>query len=435
MLWVPMESPGLEPFPLPSHRFWMPLASALQAAGITLTGGLLDAFRSAQLATTLVAIAIAPATYLLARRLDLSPRASAVVAFVAGVGGAQAAAWSSLDNFAPLALLGTLLIAALPGIARGERAAILLGGVALGLIVLSRADGILYALAPVVAAFARPRAALGTLVIGALVALPWELRNLALGLPEGQLARTILLLRYEDFFRLEPPTLAAYLASLDLAVAQKMRALVVNGLTFLLATLVVLGPVALVTAARRRGDPLARGWLALVVALYLVQSLVFTLHSTAGSFSHSLSGLVPAAIALGVAGSLGLIRAARPAAAFSLVVATVAFAVYAVVLWREAFDPPLEARRAAVASGSIQTPALALNVPAWRYVLDGPALITPAEGLPAARDLARRYGARTLILEAGHASAYDALYDGRERVDWLEPVETEGAIRVWRILP
>src|SRR5439155_1504132 len=106
----------------------MPLATAIQSAGIAFFGALLDPLRAAQLAIALVAIAITPATYLLARRLGAGRELAALAAFVAGVGGVEAVAWSSLDNFAPLALLGTLLLASLPGMARGARRDIVVAG-------------------------------------------------------------------------------------------------------------------------------------------------------------------------------------------------------------------------------------------------------------------------------------------------------------------
>ncbi len=434
LVWNFVEAPGFAPLPAPSHRFWMPLATVLQALGIVVAGGVLGPFRAAQLPITLVAVAIAPATYLLARRLGQAPQLAALAAFVAGLGGVDAAAWSSLDNFGAVALLGTLLLASLPGIASGSRRDIAVGGVALGLIVLARADGALYALAPLVLLRTRPRAMLATLLLAALTALPWELRDIALGIPSGQFARAALLVRYEDFFRIAAPTAERYLASFDVVLSAKMQALLTNALTFDLATFVALGPLALVAAWRRRDEAISRGWLVATVGLYLTQSFLFTLHSTRGSFSHSLAGLVPGAITLGLFQLAPALRSVRRPAAGSLVVACLALSAYAALLWRDAFDPPLAVRVGLVEQGFVRAPALVADAASWRYVLDGPALVTPADGLDVAREVARRYGAKTLVLEPGHFSAYDALYEGRERVDWLEPVTLDGPARVWRIL-
>src|SRR5438552_9538779 len=209
-IWSAAEAPGLPALPIPALRFWMPLATAIQSAGIAFFGALLDPLRAAQLAIALVAIAITPATYLLARRLGAGRELAALAAFVAGVGGVEAVAWSSLDNFAPLALLGTLLLASLPGMARGARRDIVVAGLALGGCVLARADGALYALAPLLLLRRAPRAVVATLAVAAVVAAPWYLRDAMLGVPQGQLARATLLVRYDEFFRMDPPTLERF---------------------------------------------------------------------------------------------------------------------------------------------------------------------------------------------------------------------------------
>ncbi|TMG45143.1 MAG: hypothetical protein E6H91_14320, partial [Chloroflexi bacterium] len=54
-VWNFIEAPQLAPLPVPSHRFWMPLTTVVQAAGIATLEPLLGAFRSAQAAIVLVA--------------------------------------------------------------------------------------------------------------------------------------------------------------------------------------------------------------------------------------------------------------------------------------------------------------------------------------------------------------------------------------------
>ena len=432
-IWNFVDTPGLAALPAPALRFWMPLATAIQGAGIALFGAILDPLRAAQLAIALVAMAITPATYLLARRLGAAPPLAAVGGAIAGIGGVEAVAWSSLDNFAPLAVLGTLLFASLPGIARGSARDAVLAGIAIGGCILARADGALYALAPLVVARRSPRAVALTLALAAAVAAPWYARNLALGIPEGQLARAALLVRYEDFFRLDPPTLERFLGSLDVVVRARLDAFIPDAVTFLFATAIVLGPLALAGAVRRRGDPIRAAWFAVTAAIFLAQWLAFTLHSTRGSLSHSLAGIAPAAIALGLIEVEPWLVATRRIAAALAILVTVAFAAASVAAWTGEFDPAEAARRAAIAEGVVQAPALVANAPAWRYDLNGPAIVTPADGIAALQEVARRYGARTLVLEPGHFRAFDALYDGREGFDWLVPVRLDGPIRVWQI--
>lgn len=432
-IWNFVEAPNFASLPVPSHRFWMPLATAIQTSGIVAFGSVLDALRSAQLAVALVAIAIAPATYLLARRLGAGQRLAALAALVAGLGAVDAVAWSSLDNFAPLAVLGTLLFATLPGVAAGRLREILVAGAALGGIVLARADGPLYALAPLLLARRAPRAALAVLALGALVALPWYARNAVLAPVDAPFARAALLVRYEDFFSLEAPRLESFIRSLDVVLAAKWDALPTDLGVFILSTGIVLGPLALFAAWRRRADPAAAGWLVVTLGVFVAQWLVFTLHSTRGSLSHSLAGVVPGAIALGLLQASGLARTTARPAAFAVAAATLALSVLGVAQWKSAFDPVEGERRARVSRGDVLTPVFAADAASWRYFVDGPVLMTPPEGLAVLRNAARRYGARTLVLESGHFAAYDRLYDGLDRVEWLEPLGVEESTKVWRI--
>ncbi|HKC90311.1 MAG TPA: hypothetical protein VKE23_03180, partial [Candidatus Limnocylindria bacterium] len=47
-VWNFLEAPHFDPLPVASHRFWMPLATVVQATGIAVLEPLLGTFRSAQ---------------------------------------------------------------------------------------------------------------------------------------------------------------------------------------------------------------------------------------------------------------------------------------------------------------------------------------------------------------------------------------------------
>ncbi|TME68233.1 MAG: hypothetical protein E6I49_14610, partial [Chloroflexi bacterium] len=107
-VWNFLEAPHLDPLPVASHRFWMPLATALQATGIALLEPLLGTFRSAQAAIVAVAAFVPAVAYAAGRSIGASPRAALVAAALAGLGGgAFAPAWVTLDSFAIAALIGT----------------------------------------------------------------------------------------------------------------------------------------------------------------------------------------------------------------------------------------------------------------------------------------------------------------------------------------
>src|SRR5207245_1717779 len=94
--------------PVASHRFWMPMATVLQAAGIAPFGSVIGDFRAAQSVVISVAAFLPAATFACARSLGATPRASLAAAAAAGLGGLFAPAWVSVDGFAIAALLGAL---------------------------------------------------------------------------------------------------------------------------------------------------------------------------------------------------------------------------------------------------------------------------------------------------------------------------------------
>jgi hypothetical protein len=142
---------------------------------------------------------------------------------------------------------------------------------------------------------------------------------------------------------------------------------------------------------------------------------------------------VPAAIALAVVEATPWLVSTRRIVAPLAIAGTLALAAAGVASWKDEFDGPERTRAALASRAEIRAPVLVANAAAWRYDLDGAAIVTPADGIAALQDVARRYGARTLVLEPGHFSALDALYDGREGFDWLIPVQLDGPVRIWRI--
>ena len=438
-VWNYLEAPGFAALPVASHRFWMPLASLLQAAGIALAGGPLGDFRAAQAAVIAVAAAIPIATFAVARALAAKPLAALAAAAIAGLGGALAPAWVSLDSFAPAALIGTLFFLALGRAAAGDLRAGLAAGVLVGLLYLARAEGALFGLALIWLAL-RP-ASRGAGLAGAAVALAigaaWLARGAALGLPGDLVARAVLLVRYEDFFALEPPSLAAFLASPADVLAARAGALLVNATTAAV-TLLLVPLVPLAVAARRRwARPDVRVFVALAAGVYLVQSLVFAPHAVRGSWFHSIASLFPFAVALAAAGSDDLFASAGRALARTVAGVSVAafgiVSVFAVGQWDVDFNTPYRARLAAVPLLP-DGPVVAADAAAWRWVSGRPAVLAPADGERAASCAAQVYGAAALVLESAHFSAYGDLYTA-QRSDIFTLRAEAGGIRLYAVRP
>lgn len=439
-LWSPIE---LGRLPVPSHQFWMPMATALQAAGIWVAGPLLGDFRAAQAAIVLVAALVPAATYVSARSLGASDRASIVAAALAGLGGLFAPAWVSLDGFAPAALIGALFFLAFGRAARGDARAGLIAGLLVGLLYLTRAEGALFGVALLVLAARRPSRSAG--IAGALVALAiggaWLLRERSMGVDPDMLARTALLVRYEQFFAIAPPTFAAFVAALPEVIAAKASALLTNAATFVFAfSLVLVFPLL-----RGVRDLWARAevwaWASLAALVFAAQSLVWTLHSTRGSYFHSLGAFFTFGVAIAVVGGERLLASRRPeiapAWAWGTIVLVAALSFGALAQWEASFVGGARVRMAAV-DAIPPGPFLAIDAAAWRWVSGRTVIVTPSDGIdavPGAMCASVLSGARpaSLVLEEAHFSAYDALYRGTSRPPWLAAPIERGTVKIFPI--
>lgn len=436
-IWNFLEAPNFDPLPVASHRFWVPLATTLQAGGIALLGGLLGEFRAAQAAVIAVAAFLPAAAYAAARSLDVSARYALGAAALVGLGGAFAPGLVAADSFAPAALIGTLFFLAFARAARGSAVAGAVAGLLVGLLYLARAEGALFGLA-LLALAARPvsrRAGVIASAVALAIGGAWFARDLGLGAGD-LLSRSMLLVRYEDFFRIEPPTLSAFTSSLTAVLGAKASAVVSNAVTALIAFFVLLLPVAAFAAWRLRERPDVRAWSALLVVVFVAQSLLWTLHSTRGSYFHSLASFFPFGVALVAAGAERALARRDPAiarlcTAGAFVIAAL-LSVGALVEWDAAFNAIARTRIAAL-DAIPAGPFMAIDAAAWRSLSGRPVIVTPADGEAALACAAAVYGARAIVLESAHFSAYRAMYDGAERPRWLAAPEVRGSIKIFPV--
>ena len=426
-IWSFLEASG--PLPVPSHRFWMPLATVLQAIGIK-SLPFLDAFHAAQTIEILIACCIPVVAYFAARSLGASVNTGLVAAALAGLGGAFAPGWVSLDAFAPAAAIGTVFVLCYRRAAAGEVRWGVLAGVAVGLLFLARAEGALFGLA-LLALVRSPRtrrAGAAGSAVALLTGVAWLARDLSLGTQPDVFGRSVLLVRYEDFFGAGstgwPP--------LDQWLAPKPAALVTNAVTFAFAfgLLLLPGLARAVWTRRDRAD--VRAFSALLVLVYLAESLVFTLHSTRGSYFHSLAAFVPFGVALGVIGTGELLRTVERArvAALGGVVAAVLVSGFALAAWDASFNAPYRERVAAVAAIP-PGPFFAIDAAAWRWITDRSVVVMPVT-LPCS---IRAYGATSLVLESAHFAAYQPLFDGGPRPDYFGEPTRVGGLAIYPIDP
>ena len=456
-VWNPLEAGPSIALPVPSHRFWMPLATALQALGIILLP-FLDSFRASQVLTIAVAACIPLVCYAAARSLGAGERAALIAAALAGLGGAFAPGWVSLDAFAPAAVLGTLFFLAYGRAARGDTRAGALAGLAVGLLFLARAEGAIFGLALLLLARfpVTRRAGVAGSAIALCIGLAWLARGLSLGPGSDLVARSALLVRYEDFFATQPPTWTAFVAAGQDVLLVKLGALGTNALTFAFAFGLLLVPGMAAAIRRRRADPVVRAFVGLLAVIYLFQSLAVTLHSTRGSYFHSLAAFVPFGVALGVSGTAALMDrmdqrralvaatslagpASRPrvltlarTAGAGGVIAGVILSVFALAQWDSAFNEPYRARVAAL-ERIPPGPFLAVDAAAWRWISGRTVAVTPADGLAAALCYVTAIGAHAIVLESAHFSAYGDLYRGRA-ASAAEAIREQGnAVRIYSL--
>ncbi|MDQ2913796.1 MAG: hypothetical protein M3T56_11130 [Chloroflexota bacterium] len=433
-IWNFLEAPHLEALPVASHRFWMPLASLVQAAGIWLLEPVLGTFRSAQAAVIAVAAFVPVVAYAAARSIGASSRAALVAAALAGLGGgAFAPAWVTLDSFAVAAIVGTLFFVAFARGAAGDARAGATCGLLVGLLFLARAEGALFGVALLALAMRPASRAAGT--VGSAVALAigaaWLARGIALGGSPDLLARTILLARYEDFFAIDPT------GTVDLAtiVTTRLAALWSDLIVAVFALMAFLAfPLVLGARAGWR-QPAVRAFAGLVLLIYVAEGLVWPLHATRGSYFHSLAAFYPFAMGLvALGGETWLARrdeGARRLAVVGSMAAAVALALVGLWTWDGSFNSGYRARVDAVDAIPPGT-FLAIDGAAWRWIADRPVLITPADGPVAAACVAARYGARSVVLEAAHFSAYDGLYRG-DLPPWLASPIERGTVRIYAV--
>jgi hypothetical protein len=278
--------------------------------------------------------------------------------------------------------------------------------------------------------------------VALVIGLVWLARDLSLGPGPDLFARSVLLVHYQDFFAVDTSagiraspavSLDQFTFALPDVFAAKLAALGSNLVTFVFAfgLLLVPGIVRAVWSRPRRD---VRAFAALLVLVYLVESLAFTLHSTRGSYFHSLAAFFPYGVALGVIGTGEVLRSmeGRRLAAAAGIAAAAIVSSFALSQWDGSFNVPYRERVALVS----QLPPgrlMAIDAAAWRWIADRPVVVTPANFDECAIGLAEHLDVTTLILERVHFTSYDPLYRGEPPVDYLGAAVRIGDVQLFPV--
>jgi hypothetical protein len=426
--------------PRPAFELWQPLASALAALPMPILG---TGFGSAQLAFALAGALLAPLAWLVARdaaaRLDIPAERRAWVAAAAGVlvaaGGPFVLATTLPDSTLPFTILAVAACVALPRALNGDRRFVVTLGVLLGLAYLTRMEAMYLGI--VFAVFAwhtglrgrRLTAVIGAVAgIGALVAIPWWLRNVAVfGTPApGQITDNALITANQQIFDYgSRPTLADFLAQGPLTIAANVaQALWHDFFDVLLVPGNVVAVAALVAIAvgwRRRGTLRGSPLLALLAygaLAYVVTSVVFPVATLWGTFEHASGPLMVAfAVVAAIGGDAFVARVRQwrswPRPNAGMAPAALAAVVVAMTLLQVTLAGAQAATRqhqiAAVAAtlsdngfATAGTAPVITDRPLWLAdALGTPTLVMPQNGAASVAAVARAFGAQYVVIVDG----------------------------------
>lgn len=429
--------------PRPAFELWQPMATFLAALSMTIFGPTFDAARIGGL---MLGGLLAPMAWLVAwdtaARLGLAPRRATFIALTAGLLAATAgpiAMWTAVpDSTLPFAVLAVGACLVMPRAVSGERRALVILGVLVGLAYLTRLEALWLGAAFVILlllARVPPRArvdrAAAVAVIGALIASPWWLRNLGVfGTPfPGQVTDNLFLTRNLQIYAYsEEIGLAGFLdqglggivTNLGVGLAHN----VVIVLLIQAATVTIAGVLGLIFAFRRRGalpHSVAAGPLAALLltgGISLVATTVlFPVATLWGTFEHASGPLLIALIVVSAFAADALVARVRAARNWERQNAWLAtFAIVALTATLTIFQTSSAARLARIEAQT--SAAIAANVapmlspygvtgtepvisdhPIWLASAMGrPGLALPDEPAASVLALARRFGARAVIL-------------------------------------
>ncbi len=458
--------------PRPAFELWQPLASFVFALPMAVLGPTFDA---AQLGAALVGGLIAPLAWFVARdsatRLNLPERRAWFVAVGAGalaaVAGPMLLSAAMPDSYVVFTVVAVAACAVMPRAVEGGRAQLVALGVLLGLAYLTRMEAIWLGVA--FAAFVANekrnwRAVVGragaVALIGALVAAPWWLRNLSVfgsALP-GQVADNIFLTYNEQIYAYaDMPTFYGWAAQGPMTMLANVGlAFWHNTVDVLLVPVTAISMVGLLAVAvgivRRRSLPAAvkRGSLAALLVsgafTFVTTSVFFPVATLWGTFEHAsgplLVGLTVAAVIGGDALVAWLVsrrnweRQNGWMAPAALLAVTIPIALFQLTIASRQADA--SERTVAGIAASVPAALTAANVdaaapiitdrPIWLSdALARPTLALPAEPTSTVIDLAKRFGAASVVVVDERGTFPAALNADPNCFTALDPATTGGA--------
>jgi hypothetical protein len=449
-LWNYLDNPA--GMPNPAFGYWMPLPSVLAAPFWAVGHTFFAAQIPFALLSALLAALGAQIAWEITGRMRHFWAAGALLIFSAYF----FPFWTLPETFAPFALFGALCLWAGGRYweSRASRWAAIAAGAAT-LAYLTRSDGLIL----VAMALGLPllrRDGKGFLLAGLVTALcfgPWIAYNLiarGMLLPAGG-AQTLWLTNYDDTFCYRCDlSLRAYLAWGWPAILQsKLDALAWNLRTLLVVIgYIFLAPLAAIGGWRLRDKPaLVLAW-AYLLLLFGAMTFAFSFAGPRGGFLHSAGALLPFIVTAGLVGVDRAVAWAGGKRGWNVPQAQAVFAVGFVLLaatmsamasspkladWRQA-NTLYRQVGAWLAERDVEPcPIMVGSPPNFWYVTRMPSLMAPNEDAAATAQVARRYGACRLLLEANHPRPLADLYTSERTADW-DLVTEWGPAKLYRLV-
>lgn len=464
-LWHYLDDPaGL---PHPGFLYWMPLPSLLATPFAALFP---DSFFALQLPFALLSALLPLLSYTVAWQTSGVRRHAWAAGLLTIFSGFFFPYWTLPETFAPFALFGGLALW-LAG-RRMQKVSLLVSlfvGLLVGLIHLTRADGIL--LLPVVAlvplAYLKPRNAqhvtrntfvhCSLVILGYLLVMtPWFVRNLILiGAPLSPAGtKTLWLTNYDDLFCYSCDlSLRSYLAwGWPEILRSKLWAAGVNLQRFLAEDcMIFLFPFVIAGFYRlRRRIPFTLA-LVYLFLVYSFHSFAFTFPGPRGGFFHASAPALPfifAAAMEGMDAAVGWVarrrrwnrQQAQAIFATAAVVGALALSGYAVAAkvpaWRDA-DAAYREVGAWLDAHNVPNDTVVMvgNPPGFWYYTHRPAVVVPNGDVETLLAAAGRYSAQYVLLDRNRPAPLAGLYTGEASHPRLRPVVVwgEGAVVLYKV--
>lgn len=469
--------------PAPSFAYWMPLSALVAAAGLAAARPF--GFWAARLGFILLAACVPVISAQIARRLTGNDRHALLAGLLALFPGFYLAYQTTTDAFPLYMALGGLFLLQASEITTtaGKRALVARMGVLgalVGLLHLTRADGLMWLAGTGLVALAASRqsftgsprgsgwlrlAGCGAAVLAgyALVAAPWYIRNeLVWGslLPPGS-GRAMWITEYEQtmLFPASSLTMQHWLAAGWNAHLQSWLTALSNNFQTALAVQggILQAPFILAGLWKMRGNTMVRLGAVMWLLTAAVMTVVFPLAGMNGGFFHSGAALQPLWWALAAVGiesaAAWYVERRRLSAPENMVRFVSALVVLVAVLltgvlfvqrtglslsgdvkWSASDRHYLEVDKVLAEQGALPGDSVLVNNPPGFWLATGrPAVVIPDGDERMLLAAAQKFHIRYLVLEVTNPLPLADLYHARVNPPELEYLTTVDTTRIYRI--